>query len=421
MGTYLNPGKMNYQMSVNSDIFVDKSEMIGFLNSVINTQQRYVSVLRPRRFGKTMAADMICAYYDREADSKELFKSLKLANADSEYGNLQWDAYLGKFDVIRLVMTKFTRNKKNFNEALDAMQKLVARDIKKKYPEVDYFDDNDLIQTIEDVYAENGQQFVFVIDEWDAVFREFPLDKEGQKNYLDFLRDLFKDKDYIALAYMTGILPIKKYGKHSALNMFTEYSMMFPRQLARYTAFTEDEVSLLCNEYGRDYDSIRTWYDGYEVSDVIPPDPNYESQKATGKPAEGRRFCLYSPLSVVEAISTGAIKDYWNKTETYEALAEYIRKDYDGLKEAVTLLMDGGRLRIDTSTYQNDMTTFTCRDDVLSLLIHLGYLGYDDATSEVYIPNKEILDEFITSTKGNEWVPNTGEDYKHHRCIIEMA
>lgn len=403
MGQYLNPGKMSYQMAVNSDIFVDKTQMILFLNGLVNTQQRYVSVSRPRRFGKTMAADMICAYYDREADSRELFEALKVSESDTGIGKKSWDDFLGAFDVIRIVMTTFTRNKKTFDEALDAMQKLVSREIKKKYPDVDYFDDKDLIQMIEDVYAENGQQFVIVIDEWDAVFREFPSDKEGQKNYLDFLRDLFKDKSYIALAYMTGILPIKKYGKHSALNMFTEYSMMFPRQLARYTGFTEEEVSGLCKSYGRDFDTIKSWYNGYEVSDIIPPDPNYQELKATGKSPEGTRYCLYSPLSVVEAVSTGVIKDYWNKTETYEALSDYIIKDYDGLKEAVTLLMDGARIHIDTSTYQNDMTTFTGKDDVLSLLIHLGYLGYDDVAGEIYIPNKEILDEFKTSTKGSEW------------------
>lgn len=404
MGQYLNPGKMSYQMAVNSDIFVDKTQMILFLNGLVNTQQRYVSVSRPRRFGKTMAADMICAYYDREADSRELFEALKVSGSDTGIGKKSWDDFLGAFDVIRIVMTTFTRNKKTFDEALDAMQKLVSREIKKKYPDVDYFDDKDLIQMIEDVYAENGQQFVIVIDEWDAVFREFPSDKEGQKNYLDFLRDLFKDKSYIALAYMTGILPIKKYGKHSALNMFTEYSMMFPRQLARYTGFTEEEVSGLCKSYGRDFDTIKSWYNGYEVSDIIPPDPNYQELKTTGKSPEGTRYCLYSPLSVVEAVSTGVIKDYWNKTETYEALSDYIIKDYDGLKEAVTLLMDGARIHIDTSTYQNDMTTFTGKDDVLSLLIHLGYLGYDDVAGEIYIPNKEILDEFKTSTKGSEWV-----------------
>ena len=408
MGTYLNPGKADFEEAINSKIFVDKTEMIMYLNSVVKTKQKYVSVSRPRRFGKTMAADMICAYYDRKAESRELFANRKLAGCEpykSGEKEVFWDEYLGKFDVIRLVMTKFIKKNNNVTDALSKMQKLIVRDIKKEYPDIDCFDEEDLIQTIEDVYSENSRQLVIVLDEWDAVFRERQNDKEGQKEYLDFLRDLMKDNNNIALAYMTGILPIKKYGKHSALNMFTEYSMMFPRQLARYTGFTEEEVQNLCKKYGRDYQAVSDWYDGYEVSDIMPPDPDHQELRATGKSPEAVRYSLYSPLSVVEATTTGIIKDYWNKTETYEALAEFIEMDYDGLKEAVAFLMDGGRLAIDTSTYQNDMTTFHGRDDVLSLLIHLGYLGFDDKQSEVFIPNREILDEFRSSTKGLEWKP----------------
>ena len=395
MGTYLNPGKAAYQMAVNSEIFIDKTEMIQYINSVVNTQQRFVSVSRPRRFGKTMAADMICAYYDREADSRGLFEKRKLAQTAG------WDEFLGKFDVIHLVMTRFFKSRITVNEALTNMQKIVIRDFKRAYPDVELMSDTDLIQTIDDVYTAKDRQAVIVIDEWDAVFRERPDDKDGQTEYLDYLRDLLKDNRHVALAYMTGILPIKKYGQHSALNMFTEYSMMAPRQLAPYTGFTEEEVKALSKKYDMDFGDISNWYDGYLVSDRIPPEKREEYRE--GK-YDGHRFSIYSPLSVVESMTTGVIKDYWNKTETYEALAEYIRKDYDGLKDAVALLMDGGRLTIDTSTYQNDMTTFTGRDDVLSLLIHLGYLGYDDGRGEVFIPNRKILDEFKTSTKGREWV-----------------
>ena len=395
MGTYLNPGKAAYQMAVNSEIFIDKTEMIQYINSVVNTQQRFVSVSRPRRFGKTMAADMICAYYDREADSRGLFEKRKLAQTAG------WDEFLGKFDVIHLVMTRFFKSRITVNEALTNMQKIVIRDFKRAYPDVELMSNTDLIQTIDDVYTAKDRQAVIVIDEWDAVFRERPDDKDGQTEYLDYLRDLLKDNRHVALAYMTGILPIKKYGQHSALNMFTEYSMMAPRQLAPYTGFTEEEVKALSQKYDMDFGDISNWYDGYLVSDRIPPEKREEYRE--GK-YDGHRFSIYSPLSVVESMTTGVIKDYWNKTETYEALAEYIRKDYDGLKDAVALLMDGGRLTIDTSTYQNDMTTFTGRDDVLSLLIHLGYLGYDDERGEVFIPNREILDEFKTSTKGREWV-----------------
>lgn len=403
MGQYLNPGKESYEEAVNSQIYVDKSEMIAFLNSVVKTKQKYVSVSRPRRFGKTMAADMICAYYDREADSRKLFEQLQLSKIDADTSSQAWDVYQGKFDVIRIVMTDFFDSETPFDKALDTMQGLICRDIKKKYPDVDYFNDKNLIQTVADAYTENGQQVVFVIDEWDAVFRNGQTDKKEQTKYLDFLRNLLKDKSYIALAYMTGILPIKKYGKHSALNMFDEYSIISPMQLAKYTGFTDEEVVRLCTEYGRDIDTLKEWYDGYEVSDIIPPDPNFEHQEKTGKTKEAKRYSIYSPLSVLKAVKTGYIQNYWNKTETYEALAKYINMNYSGLKDVVALLMDGGNVKVDISTYQNDMTTFSSRDDVLALLINLGYLKYDFETGMAAIPNKEIYDEFRASTQTDEW------------------
>ncbi|MCR5126629.1 MAG: ATP-binding protein [Lachnospiraceae bacterium] len=419
MGTYLNPGKQGYQMVVNSDIFIDKSAMIQYLNSVVNTEQRFVSVSRPRRFGKSIAADMICAYYDRESDSRDIFKERRLSECPpivKGSKTIRWDEYLGKFDVIRIVMTKFLKKKESVSTALENMQRIVVRDYKKVYPEIELFNENDLIQTIDDIYADTDRQVVIVIDEWDAVFRERQDDKDGQTEYLDFLRDLLKNNSHIALAYMTGILPIKKYGKHSALNMFTEYSMMFPRQLAKYSGFTEEEVRNLSVEYGRNFARMKDWYDGYIVSDIIPPDPEHEEQKIAGGPIKPIKYALYCPLSVVEAMTTGIIKDYWNKTESYEALSVFINRNYEGLKDAVTLLMEGGRLKIDTSTYQNDMTTFTGRDDVLSLLVHLGYLGFDDEKSEVFIPNHEILDEFKTSTKGKEWT----DTFKSFEISMEL-
>lgn len=419
MGTYLNPGSQSYQMTVNSKIYIDKTAMIQYLNSLVNTQQRFVSVSRPRRFGKSIAADMICAYYDREAKSRELFEKRLLAKCEPIIAGNQtitWDGYLGKYDVIRIVMTDFIKSDIGVPEALAKLKGRILDELNEAYPDVKY-DENDFLYSLDKFYRKTGYQFVIVIDEWDSVFRERKEDKDGQKHYLDFLRDWMKDKAYIALAYMTGILPIKKYGKHSALNMFTEYSMMFPREMAPYTGFTEAEVEGKCIEYGRDYERMKAWYDGYVVSDIIPPDPEHKEQKSTGKTPEPIRYPLYSPLSVVEATTTGIIKNYWNKTENYEALADYIGKNLDGLKDAVALLMDGGRLRIDTSTYQNDMTTFTGRDDVLSLLIHLGYLGYDDEKSEVFIPNCEILDEFKSSTKDREWV----DAFASFRTSLELV
>ena len=398
MGVYLNPGKQRFQMAINSEIYVDKTEMIQHINSVINTNQRYVSVSRPRRFGKTMAADMLCAYYDRSADSRSLFEGTNLFdNRDSS--EQSWDRYLNCFDVIRLVMTDFIKSDVEVTGSLNRLSTRVLAELKVEYPSVEV-DESDFPFSFEKFYYESKRQIVVIIDEWDAIFRIKPDDKKGQKQYLDFLRDWLKDKEFVALAYMTGILPIKKYGEHSALNMFDEYSMTQPMQLAEYTGFTNKEVRQLCDKYNMDYSELSSWYDGYKLRDNVPVDKRQLYRE--GK-YEDHIIDIYSPLSVVNAVSSGAIRNYWNKTESYEALADYIKRDFDGLRESVALLMDGGRVRVNTSSYQNDMITFNGRDDILSLLIHLGYLGFDDRLSEVYIPNKEVLDVFKVSTQDKKW------------------
>ncbi len=410
MGIYLNPGYVSFKNAVDSEIFVDKTEMLLYLNSVVATEQRYVCVSRPRRFGKSITANMICAYYGRP-DSRELFKECKVS------GHEGWDRHLGEFDVIKLVMTDFFREGADVDKSLYKISMRILSDLEDEYPGIKN-DPEDLFYSMERYSLKNNRRFVIVIDEWDAIFRECKEDVKGQTKYLDFLRDWLKGKDYVALAYMTGILPIKKYGKHSALNMFDEYSMITPMQLAPYAGFTECEVRELCFRYGRDYERMKEWYDGYDVSDIIPPDPGYEAQEATGKELPAEHYSIYSPLSVVKAVTTGYLQNYWNKTETYEALAEYIRMNLDGLKDAVVLMMDGGSVRADISTYQNDMTTFTCRDDVLALLINLGYLKYNIETKEASIPNKEILDEFKASTKTGEWV-DSFEAFKTSMKLLE--
>ena len=410
MGKYLNPGCMKFQQVLNSEIYIDKTGMISYINSIINTEQRFVCVSRPRRFGKTIAANMLAAYYGK-GENRQVFTDRKIA----EYEN--WDKYLNHFDVVRVVMTDFIKEGKDVNESLLNMQKLVVRDIKKQYPDVDYYDTDNLIQSMSDVYEETGNQFVIIIDEWDAVFRTCKEDKDGQKLYLDFLRDWLKDQENVALAYMTGILPIKKYGQHSALNMFDEYSIIAPMQLAPYTGFTAEEVKTLCDKYNMNYKDIESWYDGYAVNTEIPVEMRNKYRMGEYDDVE---ISIYSPLSVVKAISTGIIQNYWNKTETYVALSEYIKMNLDGLKDSVALLMDGGRVRVNISKYQNDMTSFHGSNDVLVMLIHLGYLGYDVDNKEVFIPNNEILDEFKTSTESEEWI-DTFKSFKKSQDLLKAT
>jgi hypothetical protein len=300
---------------------------------------------------------------------------------------------------------------------LEYLSDEVISELKEAYPDVQHGSRINLRTVMNRIYKSMNIQFVIVMDEWDAIFREYPFDKDGQKKYLDFLMDFMKDKDYIALAYMTGILPIKKYGKHSALNMFDEYSMIHPMRLASCAGFTEKEVKDLCTEYEMNYAAVSDWYNGYSLSDYIPVDMRDHSNIQNS----GEHYIrIYNPLSVVKAMRSGKIENYWNQTETYEALRRYIDWNFDGLKESVAVLMDGGRINVDITGYQNDMISFRNRDDILTMLIHLGYLGYDGNTGKIFIPNKEVLEVFKTSTADRDWTV-TFRALQNSRKLLEAT
>lgn len=377
MGTYLNPGAEMLRQGRRSRIYVDKSELITYLNEVVNTTQKYVCVSRPRRFGKTMAADMVCAYYDRTVDGAAEFAGLQIASDPS------FDAGRNRFDVLHINMQQFLSAEHSVEGLIQLLEHLVARELLRAYPDVDYFNPSNLPLALDDIYAETGRQFVIVIDEWDCVMREHQTDDRGQRMYLDYLRNWLKDRPYVALCYMTGILPIKKYGSHSALNMFTEFSMVNPDEMAPYMGFTETEVETLCAKWGRDLDECRAWYDGYRL--------------------EGVEDGVYAPRSVVRAMETGRFGSYWTRTETFEALKKYIDMDFDGLHSKVVELVGGASVPVNTETYANDMSTFHYADDVLTLLIHLGYLGYDSEDGKAFVPNREVLGEWANATADDGW------------------
>ena len=372
MGNYLNPDNSKFQRAVNSDIYVDKTGLIKYTNRVINTMQAYVCVSRPRRFGKSMAADMLTAYYSRGCDSRELFADLEIAE------DKNFTRYLNKYDTIFLNVQEFLSRSSNVQELLTRIKQRVIRELARLYPDVELFDPEDLAETMQDIYAESKCPFILIIDEWDCIFREFKNDKEAQEKYLDFLRDLIKDKSYIHLAYMTGILPIKKYGTHSALNMFDEFSMIDPGPLARYVGFTENEVKKLCEQYQMDMAEIKNWYDGYSFEKGIS---------------------IYSPRSVVNCMRFGKIGNYWNQTETFEALRIYIEMNFEGLKDDVISMIAGNAVPVNTGSFANDMSTFHTEDDVLTLLIHLGYVSYDYDNKTVKIPNEEVWIKYAEALK----------------------
>ena len=375
MGIYLNPDNTDFQEALNSEIYVDKTELIRHTNSKIRTTNKYICVSRPRRFGKSMAGDMLVAYYSRGCDSKKMFSQYKISSDPN------FEKYLNKYNVIHINMLDFVGEKRHISESLDYLSKRLIHEIKKENGDVDCFDWNDLMSVLAEVFNEKRVPFIFIIDEWDCIFREYKNDTEGQIQYLDFLRRILKDQSYVALAYMTGILPIKKYGKHSALNMFTEIAMTNAAPIQEFTGFTENEVRRLCDEYKKDFNEVKRWYDGYTV--------------------DGES--IYNPKSVVEALTRGAFRNYWTATENYEALEEFIFRNEDGLRDTVIKLLAGEKKKIDPSTFNNDMVTFNSQDDVLTLLVHLGYLTFDSETYEVAIPNYEVSEQFASTIRNKDW------------------
>lgn len=367
MGVYLNPGNSGFA-EIRNDIYVDKSGLIGLVNGTIDTPRRLTCISRPRRFGKSFAAKMLCAYYDKTCDSSALFADLKIAAEESKG---TYREYLNRYDVIYLDMTNIM-GKVSAEDIIPFIQTSVVRELLSAYPGL--MTGNTFDETLMYAAELTGNKFIMIIDEWDAPIREMP---EIQDRYLRFLRMLFKGSGttdrIFAAVYMTGILPVKKDGSQSAISDFKEFTMIKPRRFGDYTGFTEPEVRKLCEDYSSDFERMKQWYDGYKFRD-------------TGS--------VYNPNSVMEAIRNEDFDSYWTQTSATENLSGYIGLDFDGLSKTVAELIGGGAVRVNTNGFANDLVSFQNRDDVLTLLIHLGYLAYDEAAETVYIPNEEIRMEF---------------------------
>ncbi|MDO4555755.1 MAG: AAA family ATPase [Lachnospiraceae bacterium] len=368
MGNYLNIGNHGFA-SMRRGIYVDKTEMIAFVNSTLGTKDKLTCVSRPRRFGKSFAAQMLGAYYDKSCDSKELFSDLKIAAEDS------FKRHLNKYNVISLDMTLMISNTEKKENIINNIEKKVISEIIRTYPDVT--PEDSLIETLANVSTDTQEQFIVIIDEWDALFREAKDDIKLQEEYMKWLRGMFKstltDKAILG-AYMTGILPIKKYGTQSAVSDFKEYTMLTPKKLEKYVGFCEDEVKALCEQYSINFTEMKRWYDGYSFH---------------------RIKSVYNPNSVMEAIKNEEFLSYWARTESYESLKIYIELNEDGLKEAIVQMMGGAHIPVDVETFRNDMTNIKRKDDVITLLIHLGYLAYDQTAKTAYIPNEEVRQEFV--------------------------
>ena len=377
MGIYVNPGNTVYRRALKNQIYIDKTELIRHTNSRIGSYDQYMCVSRPRRFGKSMAADMLVAYYSRGCDSKELFAGKKIESDPS------FQEHLNKYNVIRIDVQQYIKRYEDVSEFLGEIQKSVLEELAEEFgTHCRLHAKMGLSEALNRIFTKTGSGFVFIIDEWDCVFRMLQDREDLQKQYLDFLRSLFKGSVYTELVYMTGILPIKKYGDQSAVNMFEEFSMTDPKDLSCYFGFTEEEVMAECTARSVDFEKMRDWYDGYRINGSH----------------------IYNPKSVTDALKWKRFKNYWTGTETYESLKAYIDRNFDGLKEAIIEMIGGGRCVIDPLTFRNDLTSLESRDDVLTLLVHLGYLTYDGESEEVSIPNLEIRQEFERAVKsGSNW------------------
>ena len=378
MGRFVNPDSSAFQVALNSRIYVDKTGLIEYTNSVLDTTNAYICNSRPRRFGKSYAANMLAAYYSKGADAEQMFSGLRISQAPD------FKKHLNKYDVIHIDIQWFLANCEDANTVVPFIANSVLDELCALYPEVLSQEPGSLPDALSRVKDRTGQKFVVIIDEWDAIIRDGAITETVQDEYLNFLRGMFKGVEptkYIQLAYLTGILPIKKEKAQSAVNNLDEFTMLQADELAPYIGFTEDEVKALCEQYHRDFDKVKKWYDGYLLNG----------------------YQVYNPKAVVSVMTKGKFRSYWSETGSYEVVVPLICMNYDGLKNAIIEMLSGSAVNVNTATFKNDPARIQNRDDVLTYLIHLGYLGYDEENETAFVPNEEIRQELITAVRSSNW------------------
>ena len=378
MGVFINRDNDGFRRYANGE-YVDKTDLISYINSTISKPMMLTCVTRPRRFGKTAAAQMLYAYYDKSSDSRELFAPYKIA-ADPSFGQ-----HLNKYPAIYLDVTDFTTRYAGREDIVDLMQKEIMEDIAEDYPDIEVKDNDDLMALLLRITMKKGENFVMIIDEWDAICREAADKPRLMDKYVNFLRRMFKGGNtakVFACVYMTGILPIKRYGTQSALNDFQEFSMANPRQLAGLFGFTEAEVRYLCDKYGMDYEDMKGWYDGYNFGAGLQS--------------------VFNPNSVMIACTSHVYDNYWGKTSAFETFQRYIDLDMNGVQERLEKLLRGERQEVKALRFGFDVSSIGSDEELLTLFIHLGYLTYNVEKKTATIPNKEIRMEFVEALRGSK-------------------
>ena len=406
MGTYVNPDNESMQRAVNSKIYVDKTGLLKILNDAIGSEKCCFAVSRARRFGKSMAAGMIDAYYSLGSDSRELFSPYEIAK-DPDFGK-----HLNKYNVLHFDVATFFNAAKKPEDIIPDMDDALIQSMKEEFPFLNELDPGSTAEAICMAYSRGEGQFIIIIDEYDCIIRDAPDNEKLIRKYLKYLRGFFKteeSKKFLALGYITGILPIMKVEGESALNNFSEYTMTNPGSLATFFGFTQEEVEGECKRHNRDINGIRDWYDGYYMYSDAPgltAENGAEGENGSVRLVDGifqRLHHIYNPNSVVDALMKGPLISYWKNTGSFSSLRKFIEMNYDGLKDDVVRMLTGERAPVDISGFQNDVTQFRTRDDVMACLIHMGYLGYDPLKESAFIPNKEVAEVFESAIKTGDW------------------
>ena len=378
MGSFVNPGNGAFQVALNSEIYVDKTGIIEYTNKVMNTLQAYICNSRPRRFGKSVTANMLTAYYSKGCNSEEMFDGLEISSCSD------FRKHLNKYDVIHLDIQWCMEPAGGAESVLSYIVEKTLKELREYYPDEVSEEINSIPEALSRINTATGRKFVVIIDEWDVLIRDETTNKKIQEDYINFLRGMFKGTEptkYIQLAYLTGILPIKKEKTQSAMNNFDEYTMLDPKIFAKYIGFTEEEVLNLCNQYGCDFAEVKRWYDGYLLND----------------------YQVYNPKAVIEVLKWKRFQSYWSVTGSYEAIVPLINKNFDGLKSTIIEMLSGSSVRVNTKSFQNDVVSFSNKDDVLTYLIHLGYLAYDQNRKTAFVPNEEIRQELVEAVESTHW------------------
>ena len=374
MGVYFNPNNGSFTKDRNYKIYIDKTGLLEYLNEQLETPKNCIAVSHARRFGKSHAAGMIDAYYSLGCDSTKLFENTQIAKC------ADFKKYRNKYNVIHLDISSFWDFYKE--NLVEKIIEYVYKDFKKDFgEELDYEDSFSYVLMA--IYQKTNIPFVIIIDEWDCVIRN-SKDKDLIHKYLQFLHALFKSeesKSFLALAYITGILPIKKIEDESALNNFREYTMLRSKPITEYYGFTEEEVRTLCKERGMDFETTRAWYNGYLI--------------------DGKH--MYNPNSVVQAMIDQDYESYWRNTSSFASINTFITMNYAGLKDDILTMLMGRKVPVNTLTFQNDFSTIASKDDALTALLHLGYLGYDADRNSAYIPNYEVATAFDAALQIGAW------------------